>query len=153
MLTITLLNSFKGFSIENYIQEIITKLIGKYFTKNTFFISFLKLIIIYHYLILTYFCVCTFTKNASEATLNILTNTLTSDGATQSRISLPASLVVGHWSCREKYHSKTIQVTRCTPINARKFMSPMIALTGGIDFHMFHEKTLEQAYNFKVLRF
>ena len=50
----------KGFFIKYYMQEMVTC-----FRKNTLFISFFKQIITYHYLILTYFHVHTFTNNVS----------------------------------------------------------------------------------------
>ena len=72
-----------------------------------------------------------------EANLNLVANTSTPDVAQYhlGRTSLPAAFFVGRLVLpREKYPCSTIRVWRCTPTNAWRAKSAMIAVTGRTDF-------------------
>ena len=107
-------------------------------------IMFAMKILITFTVTMTYFYIHTFTKNICLKSTRIswlVHQLLTLHSTTLSRTSLPGALVVGPLVLpREKYPFKTIQVQRCSPTNAQKIKSAMIALTGGTVFLRFYQK-------------
>ena len=136
--------SLKHFSLNIIRTKFKTWLIIKYFRKNMLLISFLKKNITYHYLIRTYFHVRTFTNNVSVRSQPEPPGWYIDSWpwTVPLRVEpLPAVFVVGPMVLPgEKYTCNTIQLWRCTPTNARRAKSAIIALTGGATFLRFYQK-------------